>query len=99
VSRQRPTSVVSQVARQGHVRWLLTTAALLCMTVFANAQSCALCYTQAASSGSRLIRGLRSGIVVLIIPPALMSVGITALAYRKRNQFNNTTKDSRPSDW
>ena len=71
MSRQSPTSVLSQVARQGHVRCLLATAALLCMTVFAHAQSCALCYTQAASSGSRLIRGLRSGIVVLIIPPAL----------------------------
>jgi len=77
----------------------MTGAALVCMAAFSHAQSCALCYTQAASSGSRLIRGLRSGIVILMIPPALMSIGITALAYKKRNQFNHTTKDSRPNDW
>jgi hypothetical protein len=50
-------------------------------------QSCPLCYTQAASSGARLIAALRSGILVLIVPPMFMSVGITWLAYRKRNQF------------
>ncbi len=52
-------------------------------------QSCALCYTQAASAGTRLIEALRSGILVLIIPPMFMSVGITIHAYRKRNQFRN----------
>ena len=35
-----------------------------------------------------MIAALRSGIVVLIIPPMFMSVGITVLAYRKRNQFH-----------
>lgn len=50
-------------------------------------QNCALCYTQASSAGARFIEGLRSGIIVLIIPPMFMSVGITILAYRKRNQF------------
>ncbi len=54
----------------------------------AHAQSCALCYTQAASASSRFIQALRSGILVLIIPPLLISIGITILAYRKRNQFN-----------
>ena len=50
-------------------------------------QGCALCYTQAASATARFIAALRSGILVLIIPPMFMSVGITVLAYRKRNQF------------
>ena len=50
------------------------------------AQSCALCYTQAASSGKRMIQGLKSGILVLVVPPMFMSAGITFLAYRKRNQ-------------
>jgi hypothetical protein len=50
-------------------------------------QSCALCYTQAAASGGHFIAALRSGILVLIVPPMFMSVGITWLAYRKRNQF------------
>jgi len=55
----------------------------------AHAQSCALCYTQAASAGARIIQALRSGILVLVIPPAFLSVGVTVLAYRKRNQFAN----------
>jgi hypothetical protein len=50
-------------------------------------QGCALCYTQAASATARLIAALRSGILVLVIPPVFMSVGITVLAYKKRNQF------------
>ena len=50
-------------------------------------QSCALCYTQAASSGSRMIEALRSGILVLIIPPTLMWLVIAAIMYSKRNQF------------
>lgn len=52
------------------------------------AQSCALCYTQAASSGSRMIAALRSGILILAIPPTLICGGITWMAYKKRNQFN-----------
>ncbi|HZV60120.1 MAG TPA: hypothetical protein VFF42_07245 [Candidatus Eremiobacteraceae bacterium] len=52
------------------------------------AQNCALCYTQAAGSGSHLIQALRSGIVVLVIPPMLICLGIGWMAYKKRNQFN-----------
>lgn len=60
--------------------------ALLLLSGACSAQSCALCYTQAASSGKRMIQGLKSGILVLVVPPMFMSVGITVLAYRKRNQ-------------
>ena len=59
---------------------ILVTAAPAC------AQSCALCYTQAASSGSRMIQALKSGILILIVPPTLGSVGMTFVVYRKRNQ-------------
>jgi hypothetical protein len=51
-------------------------------------QNCALCYTQAAGSGSRMIAALRSGILMLAIPPMLICAGITWMAYKKRNQFN-----------
>jgi hypothetical protein len=51
------------------------------------AQSCSLCYTQAASSGNRMIEALRSGILVLIVPPTLMWLVIAAILYIKRNQF------------
>ena len=50
-------------------------------------QSCALCYTQAASAGARMIQALRSGILILIVPPTCMSVGMIFIVYRKRHQF------------
>ena len=65
----------------------LSLVAPVMLSAPAFSQSCALCYTQAASSGTRFISGLRDGILVLIAPPMFMSVGITWLAYRKRNQF------------
>jgi len=49
-------------------------------------QSCALCYTQAASAGARMIEALRSGILILIAPPTFMSVAMIFIVYRKRNQ-------------
>ena len=53
----------------------------------AAAQSCALCYTQAASAGSRMIQALQSGILILIAPPTLASIGMIFIVYRKRNQI------------
>jgi hypothetical protein len=60
------------------------------------AQNCALCYTQAAGSGSRMIAALRSGILMLAIPPMLICGGITWMAYKKRNQFNDYGSEEKP---
>jgi len=65
---------------------LLLSALLL--PALARAQNCALCYTQAAGSGQRFIAALRSGILILMIPPMAITIGIAVMAYRKRNQFN-----------
>jgi hypothetical protein len=62
------------------------------------AQSCALCYTQAASSGSRMIQALRSGILILIVPPTLLSVGMIFVLYHKRNQVRPADDDATESD-
>jgi len=62
--------------------------AALLAPALASAQSCALCYSQAAGSGSRLIQALRSGILILVFPPMLISIGLAVMAYRKRNHFN-----------
>jgi hypothetical protein len=59
---------------------------ILLAPVPAFAQSCALCYTQAASSGTRMIQALRSGILILIVPPTLGTIGVIFVMYRKRNQ-------------
>src|SRR6266851_7881263 len=64
--------------------------ALLAAPLPAFSQSCALCYTQAASAGARMIQALRSGILILIVPPTLMSIGMIFIVYRKRNRFRET---------
>lgn len=68
----------------------------VCTPALAMAQSCALCYTQAAGSGSRMIQALRSGILILVIPPMLICIGITWMAYKKRNQFNDDDSAEAP---
>jgi hypothetical protein len=60
---------------------------LLAAPSLAFSQSCALCYTQAASAGARMIQALRSGILILIVPPTFMSVCMIFIVHRKRNQF------------
>ena len=52
------------------------------------AQNCALCYTQAAGAGARIAQALRSGIVILVLPPMLICIGLAVMTYKKRNIFN-----------
>jgi hypothetical protein len=84
---------------------LLLGIALVGLTILAAplpafSQSCALCYTQAASAGARMIQALRSGILILIIPPTFMSVGMIFIVHHKRNQFKRTEDaDESGQDW
>jgi len=90
---------------------VLAIGALFLVIPSASAQSCALCYTQAASSGARMIQALKSGILILIAPPTLMSVGVIFVCYRKRNQtmkedgyesdrdWKNDDRDGSDKDW
>jgi hypothetical protein len=73
----------------GPLRLCLPLFVAFSVPIAAYAQGCSLCYTQAAAAGTRMIEALRSGILVLIIPPLFLSIGITVLAYRKRNQFRD----------
>jgi len=81
--------------------WLaLAGLILLLCAVPAFSQSCALCYTQAASSGSRMIQALKSGILILIVPPTLASIGMIFVVYRKRNQVRRTESGAESGqDW
>jgi hypothetical protein len=63
------------------------------------AQSCALCYTQAASSGAAMIQALKSGILILIAPPTFMSIGLFFVCYRKRNQTRQNDGDESDREW
>ena len=72
---------------------------LLFTPTLASAQGCALCYTQAAASGPRMIQALKSGILILIGPPTLMSVGLIFICYRKRNQTMTENGEESDLDW
>lgn len=63
-------------------------------------QSCALCYTQAASSGARMIQALKSGILILVVPSTLMSVGLIFVVRRKNGQVRDTdAQGESEQDW
>lgn len=72
---------------------------LLMMALPAFSQSCALCYTQAASSGRQMIEALRSGILILIIPPTLGTIALLFIVHHKRNQIRRTDADGPRLDW
>jgi hypothetical protein len=67
--------------------WGFLALAVLLFPLPAFSQGCALCYTQAASSGAKMIAALKSGIFILVLPPTLGSIGMVFLVHRKRNQI------------
>jgi len=75
------------------IAMVLAGLVILLTPVPASAQSCALCYTQAASSGARMIQALKSGILILIAPPTLGSIGVIVVLYRKRHQVRRAESD------
>jgi hypothetical protein len=76
-------------AKTSRLARVLSLFAALLVPSLLFAQNCALCYTQAASAGHRVIQALRSGILMLIAPPMFICIAIAIMAYRKRNQFNS----------
>ena len=60
-------------------------------------QNCALCYTQASSAGARMIEALRSGILVMVIPPTLGSIGMIFIVRKRNNRFKRD--ESAVEDW
>ena len=74
--------------RRFEIPWTIAVclmAVLFCFSAPAFGQGCALCYTQAASAGQRLIQALRGGILVLIFPPMGICIGLMIASYKKRN--------------
>jgi hypothetical protein len=100
-------SLCKRRAFQGRMRLgkpFLTAMALIALATLAAppsalAQSCALCYTQAASAGNRMIQALQSGILILIIPPTLMSVVMIFIVCHKRNQFRQDDAPGSDRSW
>ena len=82
------------------IAFALLALAMLALPLPVFSQSCALCYTQAASAGARMIQALRSGILILIIPPTLGSIGMIFIVHHKRNQVRRTEySDESGQDW
>jgi hypothetical protein len=85
------------------LRWMglvLAGLIVLLMPMPLFSQSCSLCYTQAASSGARMIQALKSGILILVVPPTLMSVGLIFVVHRKNSQVRDTDVSDDPGqDW
>jgi len=77
----------------------LVALVMLAAPIPAFSQSCSLCYTQAASAGGRMIQALRSGILILIVPPTLMSVAMIFIVYYKRNQFRQDALPDSDRKW
>jgi hypothetical protein len=78
--------------------WIALVMLIAALPAFS--QNCALCYTQAASSGARMIQALKSGILILIIPPTLGSIGMIFVVHHKRNQVRRTdSADEFRQDW
>jgi len=79
---------------------LAAAVVFLALPLPAFAQNCALCYTQAASTSARMIQALRSGILILIVPPTLGTIGLFFVVHRRINQFKRVDDAAEPGqDW
>lgn len=77
----------------------LLALAVLLFPLPAFSQGCALCYTQAASSGAQMIAALKSGILILVLPPTLGSIGMLFIVHRKRNQIRREQGGESGQEW
>ncbi len=59
----------------------------------AKAQSCAMCYNTAAAAKAAAIQALRSGILILLVPVALLFIGIFVLAFRSKERFGESSQE------
>ncbi len=89
-----------KVQRRLHFAIMALAGLVLLITPLpAFSQGCALCYTQAAASGPRMIEALKSGILILIVPPTLMTIAMIGILYHKRNQFKADISAELDGNW
>jgi hypothetical protein len=62
----------------------------LSSSALAYAQGCAMCYTSAAAAKAGAVQALRSGILILLVPPLVMFAGIFVVIYRSRDRFSGS---------
>jgi hypothetical protein len=59
----------------------------------ARAQTCAMCYNTAAAAKAAAIQALRSGILILLVPVALLFIGIFLLVFRSKERFDEPSPE------
>jgi hypothetical protein len=72
---------------------LFTTFALLADATTLQAQSCAMCYNTAAAAKAAAIQALRSGILILLVPVAVLFIGIFFLVFRSKERFTEPSAE------
>jgi len=75
---------------KGWGKWMVRLCAAglaLLSSRLAFAQGCAMCYNNAAATKASGQQALRSGILILLLPPLLMLAGIFLAAVRRRDKF------------
>jgi len=80
------------MCKQPVQKWMIQLAVFIGFLTapgLAFAQGCAMCYNTAAAANAAAIQALRSGILVLLIPPVLIFGAVCGFALRNRNRFNN----------
>ena len=70
----------------------------LATSAVAWAQTCPLCYRAAAESKAGAVHALRSGILILMIPPVAIFGLVTLMAVRRRDRFNEAEEAAAPAD-
>lgn len=69
----------------GVLRHLLAASVLAAFcSISAAAQSCALCYTTVAGGGPDVAHALRTGILVLLVPPVMLFSALITVVLRWR---------------
>ena len=66
--------------------WLASAFAVLAQGTLAFAQNCAMCYNTASAAKPGAIHALRTGILVLLVPPVLMFICIFARVFRSKER-------------
>jgi len=59
---------------------------VMAYSTLAFGQTCAMCYNTASAAKPGAIQALRSGILVLLIPPTLLFIGIFTLVFRSKER-------------
>ena len=69
----------------------------LAFTTHSFAQGCANCYTTTAAGGTQTIHALRSGILMLLIPPVIMFACLVWTVWRWRSMRQKPLPSVQPS--